>query len=295
MSETARAASYSTIEILEALPAAPWPTRTLGELAYVARACRLRIPDGQARPVEARSVGRVQHDIARVAALPLRAQRVREGGEREHRAHVGAEPSVARPPENASEAFLAEARIAQHTNRSRRAEHVDALHEDQIRGEHVRSRPSRATSGVDAQPTTTKRAPNAAAAQPLGGELAADRMVNDVGAVAARECLDLIAQARRALASEHDRVIGAVGPGDLELLRGAAGGDHPRTEELRQRHRGEPGQSRGAEHEHRLAVADARAVDSAWYAVSAPPRRHAPSSNEKPSGSGVTALAGATA
>jgi hypothetical protein len=62
--EAARAAGYPIIEVLEALPAASWPTWTLGEVAYAPRACRLRIPDAQALPT-ARTWGELSRALAR--------------------------------------------------------------------------------------------------------------------------------------------------------------------------------------------------------------------------------------
>jgi hypothetical protein len=64
MLAAARAAGYPTLQVLESLPAAPWPSCTLGAVAYRPRACRIRIAPGRELP-DARTWGEMARALAR--------------------------------------------------------------------------------------------------------------------------------------------------------------------------------------------------------------------------------------
>jgi hypothetical protein len=59
-----RAAGYPIVDVLEAVPAGHWPSRTLGDVPYVPRPCRLRIEAGRDLP-EAGTWGEMARALAR--------------------------------------------------------------------------------------------------------------------------------------------------------------------------------------------------------------------------------------
>ena len=89
------------------------------------------------------------------------------------------------------------------------------------------------------------------------GVAVADRIVHHVDAVLAAELLQSVAQIAACVVHA---VVGAVLPGERELVVGRGAGDHAGAHQLAELDRGEAGAARGAEHRQRLAALQAGAI-----------------------------------
>ena len=149
-----------------------------------------------------------------------------------------------------------------HRDRGWRSGHVDRLHQDQVRRQHVRVATASRHERRRAPSDDHEARPERARAKRFGRQLDAQHVADQDDPAATGQRFDVFFEAPRVafVVDGSKQAVRAVLLDDLELRGSAARGDHLGAEVMRDLDGGQAGAAGGAEDQHGLAGAKPRAI-----------------------------------